>query len=198
MMQCQKYLDNNLATSAYYCSRENQTKDWPRHKVYHKIMKKQAKEPWSMVKEEDLAVLSVEEATDVKICEGLMKRCGQCMVQNNMKGAKRSLENAIKLDPENPLSHHNLAIIFSNAGHYIGAVREFNETILLFKKRVAANTPCDAYMEMWARFVVSNHALYRDNSGSLLGIPKPRYLADEEVMLICAKQASVLVPSYNE
>lgn len=106
----------------------------------------------------------------------------------------RLWKKAIKLDPENPMAHHNLATLFSNSGHLSGAVREFTETILLIE------TGCmqRPYMEMWARSVASTHALYRDNGGALVSIPKPKFLVNEEVMRKCAKQASELVPSYNE
>lgn len=196
MLRCQKCLDMDHATPAYYCSRECQKEDWPRHKAFHKSMKKRAKQSSSMLKEEDLAAL-LSEGTDHDNTsyQGIMGKVGQCIVQKDMKGARRLLEKAIKRDPNNPLAHHNLATIYSNSGHYSGAVQEFIQTVLLIE---TGGMMCEPYMEMWARSVVSTHAIYRDNGGALVGLPKPKFLVDEQVMLLCAKQASELVPSYNE
>mmetsp|Transcript_10683 Transcript_10683/g.23639 ORF Transcript_10683/g.23639 Transcript_10683/m.23639 type:complete len:470 (+) Transcript_10683:237-1646(+) len=195
MLRCQKCIDVGHATPAYYCCRKCQVEDWPRHKVFHKSMKKRAKQSTSIIKEEDLAALSSDGADDDNTYMGMIRKSCQCTLQNDMKGARRWLEKAIKLDPENPLAHHNIATGFSNSGHYSGAVLEYIETVKLIE---TGDLMYDPYMEMWARSVVSTHAIYRDYGGAVVSIPKPKFLVNKELMLKCAKQASEVVPSYNE
>lgn len=197
MMKCAKCLKEDFATPAYYCCKECQVGDWPRHRAFHKSMKERAKSARTMLKEEDVSALSAGEeglgADDSY--EGLIQRAGQCLLQNDMNGARRLFTNAIKLNPDDPCAHHNLATLYSNSGHYVGAVKEFVGSVLLIESNGLMHEP---YMEMWARSVVSTHALYRDHGGALVGLTKPRFLVDDERMLMCAKQASELVPSYNE
>ena len=198
MMQCQLCLDKKLATPAYYCSKKCQAGDWARHKVFHKSMKARAKAS-IMLKDEDLASLSARGAGD-KVdedtsYEGIMKSAGVCMIRNDLEGSRRLFRKAIKLDPDNPLAHHNLATVYSNSGHYVGAVNEFVQCVFLIESNGLMYEP---YMELWGRSVVSTHAIYRDHGAALVSVSKPRFLLDDERMQMCAKQASELVPSYNE
>lgn len=86
-----------------------------------------------MLKDEDLASLSARGAGD-KVdedtsYEGIMKSAGVCMIRNDLEGSRRLFRKAIKLDPDNPLAHHNLATVYSNSGHYVGAVNEFVQCV---------------------------------------------------------------------
>ena len=194
MMKCKRCGEYKLATPARYCSRQCQIDYWPRHGAYHKSMKKRLKESKSNFKEEDLAVLLSEGTIDDDSYEGVLRKAAKCQVQNDEKSAMHLYKKAIKIDPNNPLAHHNLATLYGHSGHYSGAIKEFTETILL----IETGGLHEPYMELWARSVATTHALYRDRGGSLLSIEKPKFLTNDEVMLKCAEQASKLVPTYNE
>lgn len=44
MLRCVKCMDADHPTPAYYCNQNCQRDDWPRHKAFHKSMKKRAKQ----------------------------------------------------------------------------------------------------------------------------------------------------------
>ena len=226
MLRCSKCFELKFATPAYYCGTECQRNDWPRHKVFHRTMKEKAKHTSnvSFVKEEDKDILTSNnndndndhdhDNDQPSSYEELLKQAAQCMERKDMKSARRKFEKAIKLDPDNPLAHHNIAIIFGDSGNYPGAVREYIETVRLIEMAMMAHMmeeadggvrgdPDDFAMELWARSVISTHAIYRDNGGAVASVPRPKFLLEEdddelELMMKCAKQATEIVPGYNE
>ena len=124
-----------------------------------------------------------------------MQKAGTCSIENDMNGARQAYTKAIKINPEDPSAHHNLATVYSNSGHYVGAAKEYIKSVFLIEINGLMYEP---YMEIWARSIASTHALFRDRGGALTGLSKPIFLTDDERMLACAKQASELVPTYNE
>ncbi|KAL7539496.1 hypothetical protein ACHAWF_006423 [Thalassiosira exigua] len=197
MLRCGRCSEVRHATPAYYCSKKCQADDWPRHKAFHKSVKLRAKQSSGMLKKEDLAGLAANPVVDDGdgTYSGLIRRAAQCTAQNDAKDARRMYEKAIKLEPSNPHAHHNLATIFANSGHVAGAVTEFIETVLLIE---SGGMMYDSYLEIWARSVVSTHALFRDHGGALVHLNKPKFITNDDLMLKCARQASNIVPSYNE
>ncbi len=56
--------------------------------------------------------------------------------QHEYYSARQLFTKAIKLNPDDPCSHHNRATVYSNSGHYAGAVKEFNESVFLIESNV--------------------------------------------------------------
>jgi Tfp pilus assembly protein PilF len=50
----------------------------------------------------------------------LLVQAGEYQTQGDNNNARKIYEKMIKLDPTNPVPHHNIAIIYSDSGFYSG------------------------------------------------------------------------------
>jgi len=191
-----------VATPACYCSADCQKKDWPRHKEYHRHLEHQAKQHkqagFSVLKEGSFEAMANDE-NDCGDFEQLMMDSARCMAQGDNLKARRKLEKAVKLEPENPVGHHNLALLYGSSLNVQESVEQYAEAMMLIESRIITGARLTRdEEELWGRCAASIFASYQVSPAELSNVPKPSFMLDNKKLLGVAEQAAKFVPSYNE
>jgi len=199
LLCCARCKELKLAVYAYYCSAECQREDWKRrHKLYHQEIKDAKKTAvrnnFQPLSEETQAVLNDPDYVPDSDYASLLSLSAQCTEQGKHHKEKKLLKKAIKMEPNNPVAHHNLAICLSNSHEYEESVKEFSNAMRL----VGAKPPKYANAnEIWARSAASIFAMFTRRSECSC-IQKPIWMTDHKELELVAKRVVEVVPSFNE
>jgi tetratricopeptide (TPR) repeat protein len=198
LLRCAKCKESKIATPAYYCSKDCQKKDWKRHKQYHRSIQEKKDNATAggfsrLTKEAEDALndMTYEPETDY---DKLILTACRYNSEGNYKRERRSLEKAIKLQPELPIAHHNLAIVHCSSKNYKQAIDGYLETMRLVEATENPSADDDMF---WGRSAASVFSMLSRFSECAL-IPKPDWMHDSSKLIEIAMRAAGAVPDYNE
>lgn len=186
--RCGKCVNLKLATPASYCSKACQEQDWERHKQYYKNIKNRPKSSLESVQLSPDECLIKQEYQDDEYIQ-LMIQSREAEVAGNQKLAHRLLEKAIKMTPENPCAHSNLAILYQKCNNSVGAINELLEVMriaesggpkLAVYENEQLNFWCHAVTEIF-------HICYQYEASCSLLTNTPEWMKDPKKQLEMSK-----------
>ena len=130
-MKCQRCVEMQLASPAYYCGTACQAKHWPTHRQFHRAAKKQGRLLTSQGDTSHLSHLSpadLEEAGAtgaITELEKLNTMAYQMNAAGNFAKAAKLCRKAINLNPDSPAAYGNLGDALKASSDHIGAARAF-------------------------------------------------------------------------
>ena len=157
---CEKCAHNRTAT--WYCSKECQGRDWPRHKVWHQMDKKTkaAREGFYSARAEvgldtpqtQLAVLPQGSSRYDKLCA----EAATLLRKRDHTQARKVAIKAVKLEPNKPEAHSHLGNVDQMMGGFSTAIKCWSKAMACSER---ATIP-------WARAALSTFMLVVFTAGS--------------------------------
>jgi tetratricopeptide (TPR) repeat protein len=152
----------------------------------------------------------------------LLIQAGEYQNQGDNNNARKVYEKMIKLDPTNPVPHHNIAIIYSDSGFFSGSIREYVNCLELVKNIMKKEQQLQAQrqqddtfdpgrptiisdtidfnslIEIGSQSAATIHAIYREHGEAVTDVQKPKFLLNDDLFLTVSKQVTDATPNYNE
>ena len=186
--RCTICVERNLP-STYYCGEECMNAHWPKHQVWHKVQKQQAKEiREGTVAEHDRSAGEAQAREAERTGSEYLKRFAAALVpmaEGDNHGSAKAWRKIIKEWPDRPGAYCNLAVVLERSNHYAEAAPVQLKAMELSEegtKRWASSAA--------GAFDILKHPDCRE-------MPKPEWWNDEALKALSARVAA-LSPDRHE
>ena len=193
LQACAKCVELKVATPARYCSKECQTKDWPKHLCFHR------KQKATQAQCSTFSMRPVGLGPDESLLEGRYGKLideGLAHADNqDYRKAAKAYRKAILLDPEIPAAYYNFASALHRSNDKVESAEMFLAAAGRWQPQMRQS---ETAKKWWLRCVSSTFELRMGDPEVARKVHQPEWWNDADLLRYSEQAVALLGDEYGE